>query len=77
MEWQPIETAPKDGREILVFTTYKADEFYNEDFSIVQIGFWDFGHDTSDPMWARPAGWMTTKIGNPSHWMPLPKPPTA
>jgi hypothetical protein len=74
-EWQPIETAPKDGTEILLFTTYLADEYYDETFSTVQIGSWDFGHDTVEAIWRRPAGWACVKIGEPTHWMPLPEPP--
>jgi hypothetical protein len=76
MTWQPIETAPKDGSEIIVHTVHEADE-YMDRFIAVQIAFWDRGHDSSDPMWARPAAWVLQKIGDPTHWMPLPEPPVS
>lgn len=58
-EWQPIETAPKDGTDILVYEKYKDSEYIvvasNHGF------YWAF--DDRD-----------TEI-NPTHWMPLPEPP--
>jgi hypothetical protein len=65
--WQPIETAPMDGSKI--WATY-----YNQG-SII-------------PVWTHPAYWHSQKkdwraVGSngstlliPTHWMPLPKPPT-
>lgn len=74
-DWRPIETAPKDGTEILLFTTHDADDYYDESFSAVQIGSWDHGNQSSDPVWFRPPGWECPKIGKPTHWMPLPSSP--
>lgn len=65
--WQPIETAPKDGTRVLLFTTHIPNDYYNESFIGVQIGRWDCGH-MSD-------GWEFENIGEPTHWMPLPPPP--
>lgn len=83
--WQPIETAPKDGTRVLLFTTTAGDAELTEyleaggDDEIplerVQLGIWDNGNDSDDPMWMRPADWQTETIGNPTHWMPLPAPP--
>lgn len=73
--WQHIGTAPKDGTRILLFTTHVADDYCDETFSEIQIGCWDPGHLSDDPMWSREAGWDLQKIGVPSHWMPLPKAP--
>ena len=65
--WQPIETAPKDGQTILlsdgqkVLTGAWADE----------PGAWKvcpFNHDCDEPYWG--GGW--TYAGGPTHWMPLP-----
>lgn len=70
MDWQPIETAPKDGRTILVF----------DDGEVVTVkwryddrwgGAWgseDYIQDGSiydDALIAH----------SPTHWMPLPDPP--
>lgn len=75
MDWLPIETAPMDGTEILIFTVYVAEEDWGESFSAVQIARWDSGHKGDDPMWDREADWDRKKIGEATHWMPLPAPP--
>jgi hypothetical protein len=85
-EWQPIETAPKDGTHILIRTA---------DFGAVE-GWWDrsvTNFYASQKGWASydPANmqgdWVSDfPIGDgcdrrlycgatPSHWMPLPEPP--
>lgn len=59
-EWQPIETAPKDGTCILVFdTAHRITISYNCNFDTNWSVMWDN---------------TRTEI-NPTHWMPLPKPP--
>lgn len=65
LPWQPIETAPKDGRLLLLATT-----------SAVITGFWLDNSKTQSP-WE---GWSTSGKpfrGPPTHWMPLPAPPAA
>lgn len=71
-QWQPIETAPKDGLKVLV---------YDESYGLPQKAW--FGKDRNDETYE---GWLFgdgddyscgmyfTPI-NPTHWMPLPKPP--
>ena len=65
-EWQPIETAPKDGSRFLAFHDGHVDFWHWQDFK-------DGGK--------APVGWRNFVYvypdgGNiPSHWMPLPEPP--
>ena len=61
MEWQPIDTAPKDGRWLLVTWAGKVN----------RCEAMQYLPETGDWMWwdgdcARDA---------PTHWMPLPEPP--
>jgi hypothetical protein len=58
-EWQPIETAPKDGTEILLFSGW-------------DIGLCYWRNDSCFLGWTWGAG---NRFNNPSHWMPLPQPP--
>lgn len=74
--WQPIETAPKDGSRILLWTDTRAlaDQTYieticdGEHFAVAQIGVWERCYDGS-------IGWSIERIGEATHWMPLPPPP--
>ena len=67
MDWQPIETAPLDGRELLI---------YDEHLGIV-IGSYGKPEKmfvASD--WnAYCCGCHPEKLDRPTHWMPLPEPP--
>lgn len=74
MEWQPIETAPKDGTDVLLFfPTYKRQ---------VHVGHYNiretFTHGKLD---SRSEGWITGLIwgigdqAEPSHWMAIPAGP--
>lgn len=74
--WKPIETAPMDGTEILVWTTtnnpndmeYVVSVCEGEHLEKVQVSrFTETGPGEF--------GWETTIIGEPTHWMPLPEPP--
>lgn len=59
MDWQPIETAPKDGTNIIVYCPLPGSEY------IVTARFirvWVDSYEGED-------------IFNPTHWMPLPEPP--
>jgi hypothetical protein len=78
--WQPIETAPRDGAKVLLWTDTRlcknADTFALwgcEHFQCVQIGYWE--DDVDAPMRKEMAGWRTEFVGEASHWMPLPPPP--
>lgn len=77
-EWQDISTAPKDGTKVLLFTRYFGRHDLGGSFTAVQIGYWDEGKldvPQDHPFW-RPAEWHLQLIGNPTHWQPLPKPPS-
>ena len=64
-DWQPIETAPKDGTDVLVYELQRTmcvaywDDFINRDGKI--------------------AGWRDCQCYpvEPTHWMLLPSPPAA
>ena len=60
-EWQPIETAPKDGTEVLGFVSSDtgADDFF------AVICFWE-------NQWRVSSVLDATDV---THWMPLPEPP--
>jgi hypothetical protein len=61
MEWQPIETAPKDGTPVMI---------YDPEFSIkVYVAAWMY-----DFQWVEADGEHHLEF-NPTHWMPLPEPP--
>jgi hypothetical protein len=62
MEWQPIETAPKDGSLVLGFGPHEQRRTYIEAIQHYR-GKWTIT-------------WMDG-YGEPTHWMPLPEPPHA
>lgn len=63
-EWQPIETAPKDGNRILGFTS----------MGIIEI-YWGGYFEWSQDVIGTECGGDICFEGNISHWMPLPPPP--
>ncbi len=76
-EWQPIETAPKDGTKILICQASDADgkPITGDDFGLfVQRAAW----------WGEEEGWIVycsliqepTLFFEPTHWMPIPEPPS-
>ena len=71
-KWQPIETAPKDGTRVLL----------TEEWGVV-IGRWceeaQLGLCEEGPGWQVfecDDCWYSVAAENPTHWMPLPAPPT-
>jgi hypothetical protein len=58
-EWQPIDTAPRDGTEILLF----ARGHHSDDYR--GVGQWS---EQSNK-------WFWSFAIRPTHWMPLPEPP--
>lgn len=70
IEWRPIETAPRDGTEILVFEPAKGE--YGSQY-IAVVSFKEQGWN--GPKWYETLNEEHT-VDEPTHWMPLPKPPT-
>lgn len=68
MEWQPIETAPRDGTPVLIYAAG------GDHHAGVLIAFYE-GQDATGDYWiVRDDGdrlWAT----NPTHWMSLPEAP--
>lgn len=70
-EWQPIDTAPKDGGDLLLYCPLRG----------VVRGSWNICryHTTPKPYWTHDReqlyGVRETRSDQPSHWMPLPKAP--
>jgi hypothetical protein len=68
MNWQPIETAPKDEDYLLLLFNGRT-----------TVGGWTPKRTLSSGRhtWERPAGWWTQDDSghSPTHWMPLPEPP--
>ena len=60
--WQPIETAPKDGRDVLICSLYD-DSSYG-----IEIGYWNAVREE----WRGDGPYA---IDEATHWMPLPNPP--
>ena len=63
-DWQPIETAPKDGTHVLLGWAVGV--------GLVLSGYW--------PDWRGRKAWVTCVgqyqgSAAPTHWMPLPPPP--
>lgn len=83
--WQPIETAPKDGRPILVFDPSRDRSYYipQDMYGIIDMsdpriqwyddGRWAIGY------WRPRGGWGNRNqvVATPTHWMPLPAEPSA
>lgn len=72
MNWQPIETAPKDGSEILASVLYQTIRqskslrvtylaYWITDIKEYPEGVWAFDHETPIP------------CGTPTHWMEVPR----
>lgn len=60
-EWQPIETAPKDGTRVLVWRKHEAG--YSQ-ASRLGVDYYKNG-----------SWWGSRRLMPPTHWMPLPQAP--
>ena len=68
MEWQPIETAPKNGTDIIL----RVDDYAIEGRFVATIygGYW-----AKISLNSHGCGCCSSEDPNPTHWMPLPEPP--
>ena len=77
-EWQPIETAPRDGREVILAVAMRAGIPHG-----VLVGHFMPGGHCIDDHPAIDGGWyfwngcMFDKAANPTHWMEMPCHPLA
>jgi hypothetical protein len=77
-EWQPIETAPKDGTRILLGGGAWGDD-WRDSAPAVMVGWWEVPR-RYDAFWntcAAEAGYSMFPYESPTHWMPLPAAPAA
>lgn len=80
-KWQPIETAPKDGRTIMVYSSQADTALVRSAYYLDGEGWSESGFESQEAF----AGWWahTSSLGaeklcdgyEPTHWMPLQTPP--
>ena len=81
MEWQPIETAPIDGSEILVYGPTIWEDYADEREWIdakcaVRVAVCnDWRNDDGSLSWLTVTENPYVDLIRPTHWMPLPSPP--
>lgn len=66
--WQPIETAPKDGTPVLLL-------WFDAETGAApmhRVGFWH----SREQAWCDTHRVLHNQHSHPTHWMPLPSPPT-
>ncbi len=65
-DWQPIETAPKDDRLIIVLCSHEPNPLRR-----IQIASRLWPTKSPSQWYSMPGNWRV----RPTHWMPLPEPP--
>jgi Protein of unknown function (DUF551) len=80
MNWQPIETAPKDGTEIIAYGIRSCCLGHEKDEETWSSVWWASSFYLRGEL--VDAHWVESKVGirynsrfTPTHWMPLPEPP--
>jgi len=72
-EWHPIETAPRDGTVVLIYQP--ADE--GDDIpAVIQVARYEATYFDPNIFQWREAEGEQYETYSPTHWMPLPLPPT-
>jgi hypothetical protein len=78
IDWQPIETAPKDGTPFLTFSQYAADNpregALGTKSTPVLVMAWLPSDREPYPV-DEHGDWHDLHCYDPTHWMPLPVPP--
>ena len=80
MDWQPIDTAPKDGTNILIALTNRGFNGAEPRPNEVGEAYWlenDWWWAGTSPRNYYQDSISETAYGTVSHWMPLPAPPAA
>lgn len=77
MEWQQIETAPRDGSQVLLYGLWAGEVSGPIIDPRVDIGFWNGGESdyAGTDWWQIVTGDAYACWLKPTHWMPLPEPP--
>ncbi len=70
MDWQPIETAPRDGTPVLLVDYSLGDPGDPPGFDVF-VGYWS--DDAHNRGWT--CAYYNVRTHDPDHWMPLPAPP--
>ena len=70
--WRPIETAPKDGAYILVYSQWKWSYQEPTKQRMTMIASYCKSYDTFTSRTNNP---YEDEAVSPTHWMPLPEPP--
>jgi hypothetical protein len=85
-EWQPIETAPKDGSTVLIFIPKS--RISEEEVHLARWGSLkrDVEHDEGNGLYRKTKvaymeGWFSSMLmfgpcAPPTHWMPIPSKPS-
>lgn len=75
-EWQPIETAPKDGTEIIVYGQFAGEIGGVHKVPTIGVAMWDGGRtDYAGFEWDACGTDAYAVWWKPTHWMQLPEPP--
>lgn len=74
-EWQPIETAPKNNDFVLLFGEWTGEIFGEDEKNVICVGRYEPIHNEFNFNWICYGSEYYTCRMNPTHWMPLPKPP--
>ena len=72
MEWQPIETAPKTGKAVLLYGATQEDSNNVRYLTkVVFSGYWE----PLDSAWCAHGSHWDGPFFDVTHWMPLPEAP--